>query len=31
MAGHVTQQGVFAEVGAALLPLPVAKMTRASC
>ncbi len=27
MAGHVTQQGVFAEVGAAVLPLPVAKMT----
>ncbi len=27
MAGHVTQQGVFAEVGAAVLPLPVAKTT----
>ena len=31
MSGTVTQQGVFAEVGAAVLPLPVAKTTRASC
>ncbi len=31
MAGIVTSAGVFVEVGAAHLPLPVAKMTRASC
>ena len=31
MTGTVTQRGVFIRVGAALLPLPVAKMTRASC